>query len=66
MSRRDKLEQVRNELIEQYMEDISTDKKSDAVERALERALEDTTPDRAGSPWSNKPNTKTESEWFDA
>ena len=55
MSRQNKIEQFKEELIQKYLEEANVARKIDVVEQALERALEDTTPERAGSPWKNKP-----------
>ena len=65
MSRQNKIERAKEELIQKYLEETKVDRNIDVVEQALERALEDTTPERAGSPWKNKPKAEPESEWFD-
>ena len=64
MSRQNKIEQFKEELIQKYLEEANVARKIDVVEQALERALEDTTPERAGSPWKNKPKAEPEEEWI--
>lgn len=63
MSRGKALEQAKDKLLREYINDLNRKRDIDPVEEALERALEDTTPEHGGRPWKTRKVEAPESEW---